>query len=110
MTEKDKVCALIWKKMEKDLHPELKKEGIEHYGDWIYGKSKFRTQRDLKKILALQIEGTKYYLAQKRREWAFNWPKNLKWYYAKTKNYIAVGWMLETRTEKSLKKEGLLFK
>lgn len=108
MTEKQKVCDLVWQKIKKDYHPELKKEGIEYYSSHAYGKKKFQTKREMKKILSRQIEGTKYYLAQQKKNWEIDYPNNLKWYYAETKNYFAVGWLLKTQTEKSLKKDGIL--
>jgi len=114
MTEKDKVCGLIWDKIKKDTYiekPELREKGIEFFSDYTYGEKKRDGKnwyRKAKKVLKNQIESTKYYLAQQKKNWEYFGPNNLKWYKAETKNYYAVGWLLETRTEKSLKKEGLL--
>lgn len=113
MTEKKKVLDLIWDKILKGayyLEPELKQEGAEYYGDCLIGE-KAKTGKNWKaksrKLLSKQIEGSKYFMAQQKKNWEYFWPNNLKWYYAETKNYFAIGWLLETRTEKSLKKEGL---
>lgn len=102
MTEKEKVLDLIWKKVKKELHPELKKEGIEHYGDWFAQKKGSTTKRKMKGVITRQVEEVKYYLAQDKKNWISNYPINLKWYSAKTKNYIAVGWLLEVIDEKFL--------
>lgn len=108
MTEKREINGLIWDKIKKDYHPELKREGIEYYSSFSLEGKEFTTKREMKKILMHQIEGTKYYLAQKKKNWEIDYPNNLKWYYVETKNYFAVGWLLETQTEKSLKKDGVI--
>ena len=110
MIEREGVRGVVWDKMKK-IFSQPRAGGVEYFGDVICGKkaeSGKNWKRRAKEVLSKQIEMNKYYYAQKRYNWEYGWPGNLKFYFAESPNYYAVGWLLKTQTEKSLKKDGVL--